>query len=142
MIELKTNRQDLETVRKHFFPFIELLQQTRLNNVAHVSTQSDEYLNCLAINCITDEIFEAVDKKLLKGSADTLKLKLSEAQAIVFFRLLILLPIPPAEFYMQKLRTDLIEQLDSELITQAIYKQGVHNPENVSDFLDQDFDDY
>lgn len=141
MIVLNLDRQDLESVRNHFFPYITLLQQTKLNNVAHCSIQSDEYLTTLAVNALIDEIKDVVEKKYQKPSEKT-KLKFSDAQAILFFRLLILLEIPHTEFYFCKLRNDLVLQLDKELISQAIYKQAVHKPEknNENDYLD--FEEY
>lgn len=141
MITITSYRQDLEAVRNFFVPFITLLQQTRLNNVAHANIQSDEYLTTLAVNYLIDELTEVIEKKYAKPGAGTVKIKFTNAQAIIFFRLLILLPVPANAFYLQKLRNDLVLQLDNELITQAIYKHAVQNPEKDFGTVDPDFED-
>ena len=139
MIPLSLYRQDLETIRNHFIPFVELLQQTKLNNVGHCSIQSDEYLTALAINAIIDEIIAAIEKKYQKPVPKA-KIKFSDAQAIIFYRLLLLLQIPATEIYFCKLRNDLVLALDKQLIDQAIYKQAVYNHTFVSENNYADFE--
>lgn len=140
MISLKLTRQELEAFRDFFFSYMELLQQTRINNVAHVSIQSDAYLSTIATNYIFREITTVVLKQLSKNKMGTQNLKFSEAQAIMLFRLLILIPMPANEFFLLKLHNYIIEELDRQFIEQAIYQQAVHKPEKTS-FQDYSFFD-
>lgn len=126
MITLLTTRQDIEAMDRFFFRYVEHLKETNLVNVAHHPVHSAEYLSVLAINCIIAELQNLIDKKLLNTSAPSQKIKLSDAQAVVFYKLLLALPLPKESYYLHKLRNDLIEQLDGQLILRNIYAQAVN----------------
>lgn len=126
MISLSVYRQDIEAMDQFFFRYIEQLKETNLVNVAHHPVHSAEYLSVLAINCIIAELQKLIDKKLVNTSGPSQKIKLSDAQAVVFYKLLLALPLPTDAFYLNKLRNDLIEQLDGQLILQNIYAQAMN----------------
>lgn len=138
MVFLKTNRQDLETVRNYFLPFIRLWKQTNLNNIRDTNMHGAEFLLAVAINCIVDENVLLIQKKLLNTSSANQKIKLTDAQAVVLYRLFIVLPLPAQEFYFNKLRNEWIEQLDRQLLQNNIYQQHVDKRQDV--FSDADFD--
>lgn len=126
MVFIKTNRQDLETVGIYFIPFIKEWKQTNLNNIKDSNMHGGEFLLAVAINCIVDENLLLIKKKLINTSSTNQKIKLTDAQAVVLYRLLIILPIPAVEFYFNKLRNEWIEQLDRQLLSNNIYNQNIN----------------
>ena len=116
-------------------------KQTNLNNARDSNIQSHDFLSAIAVNCIVDEILLMIEKKLINTQSATIRLKLSDAQAVIFFRLLIILPVPAEQFYFNKLRNDWIEQLDKQLIEKKIYQQPVQKTVDVIGEADFYFDD-
>lgn len=131
----------MEAARNYFFPFMREWKQTNINNVSSCNTQSGEYLFAISINCLVDETLRLVEKKIVNTVSHKLKLKLSDAQAVVLYRMLIILPLPEKEFYLNKLRNDWIEQLDGQLLAQHIYQQHVQKRINTVPAEEFDFDD-
>jgi|CXWL01.1.fsa_nt_gi hypothetical protein len=140
MIPLSTSRQDLEAARDYFIPFIKMWKGTNLNNLSNTSSQSAEYLFAIAVNCLIDEAVLLMQKKVL-SSSDKIKLKFSDAQAVVFYRMLIVLPVPAEQFYLNKLRNDWILQLDKLLIDKNIYQQPVNKLAQITSYDSFDFED-
>ena len=101
-IVISLQRSQLCIVKEYFFPYMQQLKKTRLLNVAHLSTQTPELLQVLAINCIADEVMLRINQKIYNSSKPKVKLQLSPAQAVVLFKLLQELPIPTQEFYLQQ----------------------------------------
>ncbi len=125
MISLKLNRFELQLVQAHFFPFIKLAKTTRIKNVAHCSLQSREHLTVLAVNCITDEIMLAINKKLINTGGNKIKLKFSDAQAVIFMELLNSMPLTADNFYLWNLRNAIVDLLDREITSVKIYSMGL-----------------
>lgn len=141
MVYLKTYRQELEAARNYFFPFIRMWKQTNLNNARDSNIQSHDFLSAIAVNCIVDEILLMIEKKLVNTQSATMKLKLSDAQAVIFYRILIILPVPSEQFYFNQFRNGWIEQLDKQLIEKKIYQQPVQKTVDVIGEADFYFDD-
>lgn len=141
MILLHTYRQDLETVRNYFFPYIKLWKQTNLNNIRDTNVQGGEFLSVVAINCLIDEIILLIEKKLINTVSQSQKIKLSDAQGVIFYRILIALPLPAEQFYFNVLRNDYILQLDQQLIEKKIYQQPVQKRQDIIRSADFYFED-
>lgn len=116
MIILHTTREHVQTVKKYFFPYVNMYKETRLNNISNKSIGSEEYLSALTINCIISEIEALFEKKLINTTGIKIKFKLSEAQAIVLYRTLLALPLPGNQVYFHVVRNDWIETLHRQLI--------------------------
>lgn len=141
MLSLSTYRQDLEAAEKYFFPFIIEWKQTNLNNLTDSNMQGGPFLFAVAVNCLIDEVILMMRKKLINTSSQQFKLKFTDAQGVIFYRSLLILPIPAQQFYLNKVRNEWIEQLDRQLIDNNIYKQNIRqiaDPVSQSDFFDYD----
>lgn len=141
MITLRTGRQGLEAARLYFFPFMRQWKLTHLANLANRSPQSGEYLLAVAANCLIDEVILIAEKKIINTTGKAAKLKLTDAQGIVFFRMLIILPLPPSEVYLNNLRNHWIEQIDLQLHAAQIYQHAVHKPQPLPSAHDYEFDE-
>ena len=85
MITLTAPRSYFLTARDHFFPYINLYKNTRLNNVANANVMSEEFLAALVINCLLTEIELLFKKKIINTTGHKIKIILTDAQAIVFY---------------------------------------------------------
>lgn len=128
MILLHTTRQYVKTVKDYFFPYINSLKETRINNVLHFSHISEEYLSAIVINCILTEIEQLFTKKLINTTGPKIKFAFSDAQGIVLYKALLALPIPVDQYYLQKIRNEWVQLLDQQLIQnnlcQPVKKSG------------------
>lgn len=122
MIILKTERQNVIMAKDYFFPYIRLLKETKLNNVSG-SIMSEEHLSVIAINCLLSDIELLIEKKIINTKGATTRLRFSDAQAVVFYKTLIALPLPADQFYLNNIRNSWIEMLDQELINTGVYSQ-------------------
>ncbi|RTL56250.1 MAG: hypothetical protein EKK37_17405 [Sphingobacteriales bacterium] len=122
MILLKLDRSHVQHVKQYFFPFIRLQADTRLNNLAHAQIMSDEWLTALTVNNITEEIMLQFEKKIINTTSRNITFKLSTAQAIVFYKTLLSLPLPAQQIYLNTLRNNIIEMLDLQLIKTNSYQ--------------------
>lgn len=123
-IKLKADRQHVEAVKFFFFPYIDMLQQTQLNNVAHHHSMSSEVLFTIAINCLLKKIKKIIDRKITMTDGMKITFALDDAEAVAFYRALIGLPIPGTEIYLQNIRNNWLDQLDTQLIDRKIYHTG------------------
>lgn len=124
MITVPLSRQFAEDLQTHLFPYLKLLKQTKLNNVARCVTQSDEYLTVLLMNCITDELMLAINKKLINSSSKKINLKMSDAVVVIFYKILLAWPIDKNQFYLNNMRNFLVEAIDKILKNHKIYQYG------------------
>jgi hypothetical protein len=124
MITLHTTRHYLEAALLQFFPFINLQKQTRLNDVAHLSIGSKEYLQAVVINCLLEEIETIFKKKLVNTSSEKVAVKLTDAQGVLFYQVLTHMPLDGEKWYENQIRNRWLEDLDQEIIRQQIY---MHN---------------
>lgn len=124
MVSVKLYRSDLLLVEDHFVPYIKLSKTSRIKNVAHLSLQSTEHLTVLAVNCITDEVVLIIKRKILLTASIKVKLKFTDAQAVIFLQLLNNLPLTIENFYLWNLRNSIVKQLDKEITSAKIYAIG------------------
>lgn len=124
MITLTTTRHFAEAALQSFFPFLNLQKQTRLNDVAHRSIASKEYLQVVVINCLLEEIETLFKKKLVNTTGAKVQLKLTDAQGVLFYQVLTHMPIDGERWYENQIRNQWLQDLDQEIIRQQIY---LHN---------------
>ncbi len=101
MITLTSPRSYFLTAIDHFFPYIQLYKKTRLNNVANENVMSEEFLAALVINCLLTEIELLFIMKIINTTGHKIKITFTHAQAIVFYRTLMALPLPEDHVYFQ-----------------------------------------
>lgn len=131
-INITISRQFANNIQTYLIPYLKLLQQTNLNNVAHCSIQSKEYLLTLIINSLTDELILMINRKLINTTSKRLKFIFSDAVAVSFYLTLLNWPIEKNQFYLNQMRNLILQDMDKELTRNKIYKQGVRMKESVS----------
>lgn len=124
MITLHTTRHYAEAALLHFFPYLNLQKQTRLNDVAHLPISSKEYLQAVVINCLLDEIETLFKRKLVNTTGAKVKITFTDAQGVLFYQVLTHMPIDGEKLYQNMVRNQWLEDLDQEIIRQQIY---LHN---------------
>lgn len=130
MILLRTCRQQVETARDYFFPYINHFKQTRINNVVSQNMASEEYLSAVVINCLLSEIEQLFLKKLVNTKGQKIKFEFSDAQGVVLYKTLLHLPLPAGQVYMNMIRSEWLQVLDQELISNNLYQKSktkIHN---------------
>jgi len=121
MILLKITRQDLVTAKSYFAPFMLQWRTTNFKNVSHLSTQDSAFLSAIAVNCIIDDLLAYFADRLFNTSNDNIKLKLSDANAVILYRMLLIIPIPVAEVYLNTIRNEWIGSIHQQLILMNLY---------------------
>lgn len=125
MIHLSLYRQQVHDIMREFFPFIQMMQTTRLKNCAAASLHSPAFLSALAINCVQNEIMWHIKKKEINTSKEKIKLQFTEAQAVVLYQTLLELPIDSQKIHLCNLRNALVQILDKEITARKIYNLNV-----------------
>lgn len=110
MILLKLTRDQARSVQVNFFPYLSLLCE---KNIAD-TTNPDETLNARMIYSILNEIRKDFEKKLF-NTAKKIKFKLSDAQAVVMYKLMMSLPLQPDQIWLVNLRQHIVNILHIEL---------------------------
>lgn len=141
MIILRTTRHFVEAAKLHFFPFINLYKQTRLNNIAHKSLASDEYMQALLMNCCLDEAEEMLTRKLASTTKPTIKYEFSDAQGIALYQALLKLELPE-DIYTGMVRSNWIMLLDQEITRSRLYLlnkpvKGDPPPRSFADYMEE-----
>lgn len=110
-MKLKLSRQYLEDLSNYFIPFILRVVEARI----HENVGTDSAL--LDIICrSTMETIDVMFKKKLLTDQQKFKLKFTEAEGIIFMKLLLQFPIPADHFWRNNLRNQIVEQLDKQLV--------------------------
>ena len=110
MMIIKLERDHARSVQQYFFPFLEMLCKTKLKDAQGI----DDQLNCRVILSIFDEVVYDFDKKLFTTAAK-FTFKLSDAQGITLYKLLMLLPINSREVFLINLRSMIIDTLHRQM---------------------------
>lgn len=126
MISIRAPRQEVETIIRYFFPAIDMYKRTRLQNLAHKEIISEEYLSAVVINALLDEVQTLINRKLVNTFSKKINVKMTEAQAAVFYKSLIALPLEPNQVYFQIIRNQWVDQLDQLLIRVGFYQRAAH----------------
>lgn len=111
MIIIRATRSEAETITGDFFRMINMYKRTRMENVKHLDRTSEEYLSALVINCLLTEIESLFQKKLKDLSRRKISVRLTDAQCVVLFKSLKVLPIDPNQVYYTLLRRQWVELL-------------------------------
>jgi len=104
MMILRTDRQDARSMQQYFFPFLTEYCKT---NILNAGNDLEKKLIAKMITGVFDLVKERVDKKLCTHS-ENFKLKFTDAEGIVLYKLLTVLPLPDQQFYLIQLRQNTI----------------------------------
>lgn len=116
MITLTTPRQFAEFADSTMFVYVDLLKKTQLKNLEGFDKCSGEYLTARLINSLLTDVQLLFKKKLINTNCKIIKIIMSEAQAISFYKMLLTLPVPADHFYFNRIRNAWIEILDQQLM--------------------------
>ena len=125
MIIIRSPRQEIEVIIRNFFPAINMYRRTRLLNVMHKEIISEEYLGAVIINELLTEVELLFNRKLVNTFGKKISVKFTEAQAAVFYKSLIALPLERDQVFYQNLRNQWVEELDGLLIRAGFYQRAV-----------------
>jgi len=109
-IVLQLTRDQARTVQLHYFSYLQMLCESKIRDAGK---DWEQILNCRAIQSLFFAVKMQFDKKL-SSAADKFKFKLSYAEGLTLYRLLMALPIKGHEIYLINLR---------QSITDIIFKQ-------------------
>ena len=136
MITIKCSRQEAEVILQHFFPVINLYKQTRLNNVSHMDRLSEQYLGAVIINSLLEETERIFRNKVYSSAIKKFTFNFTDAQAVVLYKSLMVLPIDSAKIYFVVLRNQWIEALDQSLISIGLYEHEKRSNGEVYSYSD------
>ena len=144
MITFKSTRDKVRLVHSVFFQYINLYKQTRMNNIAHCHTLSEEYLTALTINCLLSEIETLLQKKLVNTSSNTIKLSFTNAQGVLLYKTFLAMPLPnegEKDIYNQMVRNEWLTLLDAAIIKEKIQQQQpkAHAPAGKFSYLGEEW---
>lgn len=111
-------RDEARAVETRFFPYLENLLITKVNDAKQFPftgrKEDPIYLSVRIVQCCFLELKKIIARRLL-SDAKKFKLKITNAQGITFYKLLLILPLDPAEVWLHTLRQQIITQLDPQL---------------------------
>lgn len=116
MIVIITPRQYAEFANNTIFVYIDLLAETKMKNLVSVKKTHDDYLFAILMICLLHEVKIIFKKRLINSTAKTLKIKMSMAHGIAFYKTLLSLPVPADNFYFNHIRNLWIESLDQQIV--------------------------
>ncbi len=120
---LKLERDQARAVRENFFPYLEMLCETKYNDCVR---ERDTFgsMNVLIIRSLFLEVVTFFDKKLLtEGNRFTFKFH--TAQAVTLYSLLLQVPLNPKDVWHCNLR-----QLITDTLHQQIMQLSLATPGN------------
>lgn len=117
MITLKLTRDEARTIDHYFFSYLDRLIFTF--KPIGVKEKEEEILSNIFLKDIFTQIDKIIKRKLISSSAK-FKIKLTNSQAVVLYRILMLLPLDPNDIYLINLRNSTINYLHKELLKISI----------------------
>lgn len=115
-MQIKTTRHYLDCICSILLPYLPLLQQSLLKNVAAHQKISAEYLEARVISCVLKELERTLKKKQLNTTGINVTLKLTDATGVVLYKTLLDMPVPEQELYLHLVRQAWLEQLNQQII--------------------------
>lgn len=109
-MQIKLTRDQARSVQHHFFPYLVAVCEMKVEHPAG----SEDLLNNKMIVCILQEIRVLFEKKLLTRSNKFL-FRFSDAQGIIFYKLLMNLPIIADQFWLINLRLHICDVLHLQM---------------------------
>lgn len=107
-MQIKLTRDEARAIVTRFIPFLEQLCQTRIQD-----NKANPY-SWQIIECCLQEVRIKIERRLLTEGKN-FTVKNSTAQGITFYHLLLLLPLDPADVWLNLLRQNIINQLHLQL---------------------------
>lgn len=111
MIKLNLERDQARSIQQNFFPF--LVQYCDLK-IRDSQDDQDRMISKLTRSILQD-ITKAFEKKL-NGISNKISFKLQDSQAVILYRLFMMLPIQADQFYLVNIRMHITDYLHRELI--------------------------
>lgn len=106
-MKLKLSRDEARCVQHNMFPY--LLSWCDMQ-VVHTGTDQGQNLVARIIRCVARDIKLKLDKRLM-GFANKFSFQFNECEVIVFYKLLLLMPIEIHEVWMLQVRQFILNQL-------------------------------
>lgn len=123
-ILIPLQRDQARAVQQNFCPYLERYCETKIRT----AVSEDERLIYMIIRSLFLDVYKMICKKLLTD-AKHFKFKLTEAEAIAMYKLLIALPIQADQFWYCNLRQTIIDIIHSQL-----QQPSYHEP-NPTDYM-------
>jgi len=112
MIDIKLTRQQIEAIQVYFFPYMEMLCITKVNDTTSPDPLSN--LDAEIVQSLIQEIIEYF-KRVEKTKYKDFPFDLTQAQAMAFWKLLKQLPINVAFQWLNDLCEHLIETIENQV---------------------------
>jgi hypothetical protein len=111
---LKLERDQARAVRDNFFPYLEMLCDTKYQELKH---ERDTFgsLNVLLVRSLLLEVVKMFDRKLLTDS-NRFTFKFNQAQGITIDILLLQVPLNPKDVWLCNLRQLITDTLHQQII--------------------------
>lgn len=109
-MQIKLTRDQCRSVQNHFFPYLVQVCAMKVDHPA----DSEELLTNKIIVCILQEIRIIFERKLLTKSNNFL-FRFSDAQGIIFYKLLMNLPLQADRFWLINLRSFICDRLHLQM---------------------------
>lgn len=113
MIGLKLYRDQAREIQQHFFPYLVMVCETKMNEADEVKDNDGKMVARMML-CLTVELQRKFDKKLLTDH-NRFTIKMTDAEAICYYQLLMNFPLDPQWVYMVVLRQKITDFLHDEL---------------------------
>lgn len=112
MIKFKIDRDQARLIQQDFFPFMERWLATQFDNARG---KKEERWSVLIVHDLLLEVMQQFNKRL-SSAQQRFTIRFNNAQAVILYRLLIILPISAEKHYHNLVRQTVIAILDKELI--------------------------
>lgn len=121
-ITIPLQRDQARAVQQNFCPYLERYCEAKIKT----AVSEDERLIYMIIRSLFLDVYKMISKKLLTD-AKQFKFKLSEAEAIALYKLLIAFPIKVDQFWYVNLRQTIVDVIHGQL------QQPPHEPKPGND---------
>jgi hypothetical protein len=123
MITLTCTRHHADYAMLTIFRYQALWRQSQFNNVKDFAKTSGEYLTVRLFNCLLAEVEYLFERKLdnrnpskIPNKSAKINIKMSHAQGIAFYRMLLTLPLSADDYYLMQIRNRWIEIIDQQIL--------------------------
>ena len=122
MITLTCTRHHADYAMLTIFRYQAMWRQSQLINVKDYPKASGEYLTVRLFNCLLADVEYLFERKLdvknpnPKTNKAKINIKMSHAQGIAFYRMLLTLPLTASDIYLLQIRNHWIEILDQQIL--------------------------
>ncbi len=109
-MQIKLTRDQTRGVQLHFFPYLVAVCEMKVEHNAG----NEDLLNNKMLICLLHEIKRIFERKLL-SLPNKFTFKFSDDQGIVFYKLLMNIPLPADRFWLVNLRDHICDTLHKQM---------------------------